>query len=194
LPPSIVLEVLLILENEISLRDETRVAEQAKLAVSKDQRAGQTQKLSKTQDALRDRVLQVTQRIRELEDGPTEFAEEIGLLTSVGEVMQEATEILLRETGARAIGAETDAIELLLQSKRMNPNGSGGSGSSPGGGGGGTTNTPAIALIGRGANDKEVREDHNVSQSTGDSGASLPEEFRGGLDEYFNRLEKSGGN
>jgi hypothetical protein len=138
--------------------------------------------------------LQVTQRIRELPDGESEFAEEIGILTSAGEVMQEATHILAVETGARAIGAETDAIELLLQSKRINPNSSGGSGSSPGGGGSGTTNTPALALLGRGANEKELREEHNVSQSTGDSGATLPEEFRTGLDQYFDRLEKSGGN
>ena len=184
----------MILEGEIGLRDETRVAEQAKPVVAKEQRADQTRKLSKTQDELHDRVLQVTQRIRELPDGESEFGEEIGLLTSVGEVMQEATHILAHETGARAVGAETDAIELLLQSKRINPNGSGGSGSSPGGGGSGTTNTPALALIGRGANEKEVREDHGVSQSTGDSGQKLPEEFRGGLDQYFDRLERSGGN
>ncbi len=48
----------------------------------------------------------------------------------------------------------------------------------------------ALALLGGGVNDKEVREDHGVSQTTGDSGPSLPEEFRAGLDEYFNRLER----
>jgi hypothetical protein len=106
--------------------------------------------------------------------------------------MKEATEILARpDTGRRAIAAETEAIELLLQSKRMNPNGGGGSGSSPGGGGGGTTNTSALALLGRGTNEREVRQDHGVSQSTGDSGIKLPEEFRGGLDEYFHRLEEA---
>jgi hypothetical protein len=40
-------------------------------------------------------------------------------------------------------------------------------------------------------NEKEVREDRGVSQVTGDQGPSLPEEFRAGLDEYFNRLEQS---
>ena len=40
---------------------------------------------------------------------------------------------------------------------------------------------------------KEVREDRGVSQTTGDSGPSLPEEFRSGLDEYFNRLERNSG-
>jgi hypothetical protein len=38
-------------------------------------------------------------------------------------------------------------------------------------------------------NEKEVREDRGIAQATGDAGPSLPEEFRAGLDEYFNRLE-----
>jgi hypothetical protein len=61
--------------------------------------------------------------------------------------------------------------------------------SSPGGGGGGSTNDSALALLGRGLNAKEVREDHGVAQATGDAGTALPEEFRAGLDEYFNRLD-----
>jgi hypothetical protein len=81
----------------------------------------------------------------------------------------------------------------LLQSKRINPRMGGGSGSTPGGGGHGTTQDSALALLGGGVNEKEVREDHGVSQTTGDSGPSLPEEFRAGLDEYFNRLERGPG-
>ena len=68
-----------------------------------------------------------------------------------------------------AIAAETDAIELLLKSKRINPRGGGGGGPTPGGGGTGTTRDSALALLGGGVNDKETREDHGVSQSTGDS-------------------------
>jgi hypothetical protein len=48
----------------------------------------------------------------------------------------------------------------------------------------------ALVLIGGGVNEKEVREDRGVSQATGRIRPSLPEEFRAGLDEYFNRLEK----
>ena len=81
-------------------------------------------------------------------------------------------------------------IELLLQSKRINPRGGGGGGASPGGGGGGTTQDSALSLVGGGVNDKEVREDRGTSQATGNAGSSLPEEFRAGLDEYFNRLER----
>ena len=62
--------------------------------------------------------------------------------------MDEATEILADPRPAPAIAAETEAIELLLQSKRINPTGGGGGGSSPGGGGQGTTNDSALALVG----------------------------------------------
>ena len=190
MPPSIVLEVLQILEGEINLREETRVAEQARPAVEADVHTKQADKLSATQHDLKDRVEKVTERIRELPDGEQEFAKEIQLLNSVTVVMHEATEILAQgETGSPAIAAETEVIELLLKSKRINPKGGGGAGDTPGGGGGGTTKDSALALLGSGVNDKEVREDHGVSQSTGESGPKLPEEFRAGLDEYFNKLE-----
>ena len=183
--------MLQILEAEVNLREETRVAEQAKPAVKKDEHAQQADKLSDVQHELQVRVEKVNGRIRDLPDGEAEFAKEIRLLEAVAYVMQDATQILARpETGSPAIAAETEAIELLLQSKRINPKAGGGGGSTPGGGGGGTTLDSALALLGSGSNDKEVREDHGVSQSTGDSGPKLPEEFRTGLDEYFNRLEK----
>jgi hypothetical protein len=192
LPPSIVLEVLQILEAEVNLREDTRVTQQAKPAVEKEQYAQQADGLSKTQHQLQDRVDKVTQRIRELPDGEAQFAKEIGLLSAVSGVMGEATAILARpETGSPAIAAETEAIELLLQSRRFNPGGGGGGGSNPGGGGGGTTNDSALSLVGRGVNEKEVRESPRAAQATGDTGATLPEEFRTGLDAYFNRLEKS---
>src|SRR5260370_40448267 len=106
--------------------------------------------------------------------------------------MAEGTGILARpETGRPAIAAETEAIELLLQSRRFNPKGGGGGGSNPGGGGGGTTSDSALGLVGKGANEKELREDKGGAHSTGETGATLPEEFRPGLVTYFNRLEKN---
>ncbi|WP_397568899.1 hypothetical protein [Schlesneria sp. T3-172] len=191
LPPSIVLEAMQILEAEVNLREETRVAEQARPAMAKTEYHDRAKQLSTTQDELSERVAQLTVRIRELPDGEEEFGKEIALLNRVELVMDEATQLLSEpNTGAAPIGAETEAIELLLQSKKINPKGGGGGGSSPGGGGEGTTSDTAIALVGAGVNEKEVREDRGVSQSTGESGASLPEEFRAGLDEYFNRLER----
>ena len=190
LPPSIVLEVLQILEAEMNLREETRVAEQAKPALAKDDYKNRAQKLADTQDGLEERIVKVTKEIRELPDSEAEFGKEIQLLETVAVVMNETTEILARpETGPPAIGAETEIIELLLQSRRINPNGGGGGGSNPGGGGGGDTVDSALALLGVGTNEKEVREAHDVSQAVGESGRSLPEEFRAGLDEYFSRFE-----
>jgi hypothetical protein len=190
LPPSIVLEVLQILEGEINLREETRVTQQAKADLAKEEFGKQANAQSETQDKLRDRTDKVTQRIRELPEGEAQFAKEIALLSKVSDVMKEATEILARpETGPPAIAAETEAIELLLQSKRFAPGG-GGSGSTPGGGGGGTTTDSALTLLGKGVNEKEVREAPRTSQATGETGSTLPEEFRTGLDAYFNRLEK----
>ncbi len=193
LPPSIVLEAMRILEAEVNLREETRVTDQARPALAEEEYATRAEKLQDSQDALGVRVGDVTQRIRELPDGEADFAPEIKLLGMVEMVMQEAGEILGRpDTGSAAIGAETEAIELLLRSKRINPRGGGGGGASPGGGGGGKTTDSALALFGSGLNDKEVREDRGISQATGETGNALPEEFRAGLDEYFNRLERGG--
>jgi len=194
LPPSIVLEVLQILEGEVNLREETRVAEQAKAAVTTEEHTKQAGQLGETQTELRKRVDKVIERIRELPDGEENFAKELRLLGAVSQVMHEATQILQQpNTGAPAIAAETEAIELLLQSKRFNPKKGGGGGASPGGGGGGDTTDSALTLVGSGVNDKELREDRGISQATGKTGDALPEEFRHGLDEYFNKLEKTGG-
>ncbi len=191
LPPSIVLEVLKILEAEVNLREETRVAEQARPALAGDEYGKRVGKLSHTQDGLEHRVEKVTEQIRALPKGEAEFGREIKLLETVAGVMNETTAILARpETGPPAIGAETEVIELLLQSRRINPRGGGGGGSTPGGGGGGTTVDSAIALLGIGVNEKEVRDRGSATQAVGVSGRSLPEEFRAGLDEYFNRLER----
>ncbi len=192
LPPALVLEALQILEAEVNLRENTRVADQARPALLAANYKLQADQLSGTQKSLVERVDKLGKAIRELPDGDSEFGYEIGLLAKVSGVMQEAAQILAQpDTGSPAIGAETEAIELLLQSKRINPKGGGGGGSTPGGGGHGKTLDSALALFGGGVNEKEVREDRGVSQSSGESGAALPEEFRVGLDEYFNRLERN---
>jgi len=179
-----------VLEAEIHLREDTRVAQQAKAATPEEQHLDQAKGLSKTQDKLRDRIDKVTDRIRELPQGDLKFAPEIQLLGAVSGVMGEATDILARpETGSPAIAAETEAIELLLKARRFG-GGGGGGGANPGGGGGGTTTDSALSLVGKGVNEKEVREGPRTTQATGETGSSLPEEFRNGLDAYFNRLEK----
>ncbi len=190
LSPAIVLEVLQILEGEMNLREETRVAEQAKAAVEAKKHAAEANRLSKAQNVLDDRVVKVVDRIRQLPDGDADFAKEIALLRQVASVMKDATGILATpETGPPAIAAETEAIELLLKSKRINPHGGGGGGPNPGGGGTGTTQDSALALLGAGLNQKEVRESPGTQQAVGETGPVWPEEFRAGLDKYFSRLE-----
>ncbi|MBU6310289.1 MAG: hypothetical protein KJS77_11135, partial [Planctomycetes bacterium] len=51
-PPEVVLEAMKILEEEVNLREETRVAQQAKAAVAPDEHAAQAEKLADRQDAL----------------------------------------------------------------------------------------------------------------------------------------------
>lgn len=191
LPPSLILEVLKILESEVNLREATRVAQQARDAVVAEVHNQEATRLSETQAELRTRTDGVVTAIEELPNGAERFGKEVQLLSSVSAVMNEAVRILAsNDTGTAAIAAETEAIELLLQCKRINPKGGGGGGSSPGGGGGGTTQDSALALLGSGLNQNEKREARDVAQATGETGRVLPEEFRAGLDEYFNRLEQ----
>ena len=118
LPPSVVLEVLQILEGEMNLREETRVAEQARPSLLPEDYKQQAGKLAQTQRGLFERVGKVITRIRELPDAQADFGKEIHLLQSVAMVMDETAGILSRpNTGRAAIGAETEVIELLLQSQ-----------------------------------------------------------------------------
>jgi len=192
LPPSIVLEVLQILEGEVNLREETRVAEQARAAIAAEKHHGEAKRLSAAQYGLDERVVKVVERIRQLPDGDADFAKEIALLGQVSNVMQDATGILAAsDTGPPAVAAETEAIELLLRSKRINPKGGGGGGADPGGGGGGTTQDSALALLGPGVNQKEVRETQQAEPAVGETGPVWPEEYRAGLDQYFSRISES---
>lgn len=193
-----------VLEKEIQLRDETRAAQQvheARLAEAKtdeekqeavDQHHQRSLTLADTQEALNERIDTVVEKILALPEAEANFSKELGLLSRVSEVMAETTGILSRpDTGPEAVAAETEVIELLLQTRRIQPKqGGGGGGSSPGGGGGGDTDQAALAMIGRGADETAFIEDRQIGQATGQSGRELPAEFRAGLDKYFNALEQ----
>jgi hypothetical protein len=192
LPPSIILEVMKILEQQIGLRDETRALEQAKAALETPQYQQRAEPLATHQADLTRRVADVTQEIREVPDGEAMFGQEIAMLTRVEQVMDEAHELLVRpDTGPETIAAQTEAIELLLQTRRINPGGGGGGGSTPGGGSNGETQRSALALIGSGAERDAAYEARTVGQATGRTGSDLPAEYRTGLDAYFSALEGS---
>lgn len=189
------LEVLNILEDEMELREETRSLEQARKVLKNDNYSSKAGELAESQTDISGRTEEVVFKISELPNGSSEFAKELQLLVAVKNVMDEAATILESpDTGAPAIAAETEAIELLMQAKRQNPKGGGGGGgSSPGGGGTGTTTESAIALVGRGDDREATIDEREVEQSTGLSGRQIPEEFKPGLDRYFNRLEGASG-
>ena len=98
--------------------------------------------------------------------------------------MDEVEDILAEpDTGPRAIAAITEVIEILLETGRV-------------------PNAPMIitapqatasALMLIGAGDDSSRafiENRSPRQATGKAGRVLPEEFRQGLDAYFDTLER----
>jgi hypothetical protein len=189
LPPEIVLEVLKILEAEMGLREETRAAQKVKLAIEKADYLKEAGRLAKSQDAIKVRTDKVLQKLKDSEFA-ADFGEAIGKIENAAKVMDESTGILKRpNTGGEAVAAESEAIEILLAVKRGSEN-KAGSGSNPGSGGSGTTENPALALLGEGIDAKARPEDTGNEQSTGKAGKELPEEYRAGLDKFFELVEE----
>jgi hypothetical protein len=190
LPPSVVLEVMRILEGEMDLREETRTLEQARELTETVAYKDKAEAQAETQRKLYTRVVNVVTDIKTLPLGTQKFAKEIDLLGAAGDAMLDATDVLSRpDTGPEAIAAETEVIELLLQARRANPNGGGGGGSNPGGGGEGNTDKVALELYGPGADPNAKIEAREVRQSTGTTNDQTPAEFRDGIDAFFNALE-----
>ena len=193
LPPEIVLKVMQALRDEIKLRDETREEESAKAALGSDQFLVGAKLLAEKQGGIATHTGGALSDILALPEGAAKFGKEVQLLNAVLAVMDETKGILgTPETGPKAIAAETEAIELLLQTKRMSPKGGGGGGggASPGGGGrAGSASSSALADLGPGSDANKTVTARPVGQATGRSGKEFPEEFKPGLDAYFNALE-----
>jgi len=194
MPAEVVLEAMKILDDEVNLREETRVAQQARGALTTDEFTEQARQLADRQDAIAGRLVELADRLLDEPDGQRQFGPEIALFEKVEGVMTEAAAILAAaDTGPQAIAAETEAIELLLaaQAAAGDPSGGGGGGGGrqPGGGSGGKATSAAVALAGRG-NRTGRGAGGEKDQATGTSGRVLPDEFRAGLDAYFNRFEK----
>ncbi len=194
LPPEIVLKVMQTLRDEMQLRDETREMEKAKPNLEADKYTAGARPLGDKQADIGKRVDGAADDIRDLPEGAEKFGKELKLLTEVSSVMAEAHDLLAQPaTGAPTVAAESEAIELLLQSKRKSPNGGGGGGSTAGGGGRAEHATEAaLADIGPGADAQSTVAVRPVGQATGHAGKEFPAEFKGGLDAYFNLLEGPG--
>jgi hypothetical protein len=192
LPPEIVLKVMQSLRDEMKLRDETREEENAKPALAPEKYSLDAKALGDSQSMINSHIASAATDILALPDGEQKFGKDLKLLQQVAQVMTESQGILNSpETGAPTIGAETDAIELLLQSKRSGKNGGGGGGSNPGGGSGPAhSSEAALADFGPGDDAQAVIAARPVGQATGVAGQQFPDEFKSGLDSYFGLLEK----
>jgi hypothetical protein len=194
LPPEIVLKVMKSLRGEMDLRDSTRELDDAELAIDHKAFVARAEQLSAEQMSISEIIEGAMDDIIALPQGEQRFGRELGLLRQVRPVMDESGEILRSpDAGAPAIAAETEAIELLLQTKRANPNSSGGGGSDPGGGGrAARASMAALADIGPGNDNAGFVSARPVGQATGHAGREFPEEFKTGLDAYFSNLEGTG--
>ena len=192
LPPEIVLKVMQALRDEMKLRDSTREAENAKPAMDPQKYTEDAQGLGGTQADIDTHTAGAITDILALPDGESKFPKELGLLKQVVTVMDESHNTLEKpDTGPNAIGAETEAIELLLQSKRSGNKGGGGGGSNPGGGNGpASVSDAALADFGPAGDAQVVITARPVNQATGVAGQEYPDEFKAGLDAYFSLLEK----
>ena len=181
-----------ILTEEIALRDETRSFQQARAQLEKEEAKKKNGDLTETQNDLGDRTDNVIAEIRELPDGEQNFGKEIKQLKNASSAMADASEYLSEaDTGPNAIAAETEAIEWLLLAKRSGSGGGGGGGSNAGAGSrsGADWQGSSLARLG-GAKEKLGKVvKRNTSQATGKAGRDLPEEYRRGLDAYFEKLE-----
>lgn len=195
LPPEIVLQIMKVLQEEMGLRDETREMGATRASLAPNEYAKKVKPLEITQEDLRNRIDKVLVSIGNLENAQQQFGKELQLITLVSDIMRESRSILARpDTGPEAIAAQTEVIELLLQAKRQsNKGGGGGGGSSPGGGGSAQGSGASLTDIGPGATSGTSADTggREVDQSTGKAGRELPEEFRFGLDTYFNALQSN---
>ena len=184
LPPAIILEVLRIINREIQLREETREIEQAKKALTAKEYIKRSKSLNKTQKKLTSDSREVAAKIRALPNaGERLIQAQLQKVTRAATVMEEVQEILSRpDTGPKAIAAITEVIEILLETGRI-PNAPMVMKVPP-------TSSPALRLLGLGDDgNKAFIEERAPRQAIGKAGRILPEEFRQGLDAYFDALE-----
>lgn len=182
-----------ILAAEIELREQTRETEQARAQWAEEEVTQRAAGLQSTQQSLVERTDKVIAAIIDLPDGEAQFAREIQQLTQASAAMSDAEGLLAeRVTGQAAIAAETEAIEWLLQARRAGQGGGGGGGSDPGDGkrSGADLSSSALAQLGQSTEKNAAVVQRDVQQSTGKAGRELPDEFRHGLDRYFEVLEE----
>lgn len=185
LPPEIVVEVMRIINREIQLREETRELEQAKDALTADEYSERSIALYDTQITLTEDTREVEAQISLLPNADEPFIQrQLAKVGRAAEVMDEVEDILAEpDTGPRAIAAISEVIEILLETGRV-PNAPMIINAPP-------ATASALTLIGIGDDSgRAFIENRAPRQATGQAGRVLPEEFRQGLDAYFDTLER----
>ena len=184
LPPEIVVEVMRIINREIQLREETRELEQAKEVLTEDEYRESGIALYDTQITLTEDTREVEAQISLLPNAhEPRIQQQLEKVGRAAEVMEEVEDILVEpDTGPRAIAAITEVIEILLETGRI-PN-------APMIITAPSTTASALMLLGVGDDSGRASiENRSPRQATGKTGRVLPEEFRQGLDAYFDALE-----
>ena len=185
LPPKIVVEVMRIINREIQLREETRELEQARDALSADEYMERSMALYDTQVTLTEDTREVKSQISLLPDAHKHFIQrQLAKVSRAAAVMEEVEEIIAEpDTGPKAIAAITEVIEILLEAVRV-PN-------TPMVRDAPSATASALMLMGVGDDSNSAFiEKRSPEQATGKAGRVLPEEFRQGLDAYFDILEE----
>ncbi len=195
LPPEITLQIMRALRKQIQIREETREAENAHGALTHESYAARVAPIEKSQTKVREDLDATIKAVDNLPDAGA-FGNERQLLEAVSDLMRRSSAVLIRpDTGPETIAYQTEAIELLLQSKRQkSPSGGGGKsngGSNSASGNGGGRQSGALSDIGpqSGELGAPTLPAETTTPATGRAGRELPDEFRQGLDQYFNKIE-----
>ncbi len=182
LPPAIIVEVMRVINREIQLREETRELHQAIGGIDEEVYEERGGELSQTQAELAEKSRELVEKIKDLPNAD-KLGKDMKKLTDAATVMDEVEELLATPaTGPKVIAAIIEVIEILLETHRL-PNAPMVVKAPP-------ATASALMLIGRGDDGgKAFIENRAPGQATGKSGRDLPEEFRQGLDAYFDALE-----
>ena len=196
LPPALLLDILRIIEDEMDLRDETRSLGQL---VPKGKKADDVSEevveratsLAVHQMAIQERTLNALNDVKALPKATEHFDEEIGKMSNSIKAMDDASgQLAEMRLGPGTIASETEAIEALLATRRGGRGGGGGSSPGDGSAAVGSTNRKPLELLGLGSNASGKVVPRQIGEGTGKTGRSLPEEYREGLDSFFNGLHR----
>ncbi len=182
-----------ILKRETDLREETRALEQSRAELAATNIIKQAEELAKVQLDLARRTAKVVDRIIAIPNGEQDYGNDIKRLTAAVEAMRDAQVLLEKgETAVPTIAAETEAIELLKNSKKGGKQKGSGNGGNPSAGSRtGADLESFVELLDSKPTDGLARPDRNTDLSSGNETDSVPSEFRSGLDRLYEAMEKN---